>query len=486
MVQRGKHLVHKDAISIFGLGYVGLTTAVCLASKDIRVIGVDVDSHRLAKINNGQLPFHEPGLEELLIEVLMTDAFSCTKDSLTAVRDSKVSFITVGTPSNKDGSIDLEFVRSASQGIGKGLQNDDNYHLIVVKSTVIPGTTEMIVKPAIENHSKKQVGRDFGLCVNPEYLTEGAALQCMFNPDRLVIGEYDKKSGDLLESLYDLFYGMQAPPILRTNLQNAELIKYANNAFLAMKISFINQMANLCQRVPNSDVEVIAKGIGLDKRIASSFLKAGLGWGGSCFPKDLKALLQFAKIKGVSSPLTEATLLVNEIQPLNVVKLVEKLLVNLKGARIALLGLSFKPKTDDMRNAVSIRLVEELLRRRVKITAYDPVAIENARSIFRDKVEYSKSASDCLSNADCAIVVTEWSEFAELKPNDYLSKMRTPLLIDARRIYDPQEFMDRLGYFAIGLGSRLPAPEPDKPAYKLHSRRRDETVSKDEITQFLT
>jgi ADP-ribose pyrophosphatase YjhB (NUDIX family) len=290
--------------------------------------------------------------------------------------------------------------------------------------------------------------------MSPEFLAEGSALQDTFSPDRVVIGEYDKKSGDLLEALYKEFYDENVPPIIKTNLQNAELIKYASNAFLAMKISYINQIANLCQRIPDADVNAIAKGIGLDKRIGQLFLKAGLGWGGSCFPKDLKAIVKFSKSIGAALPLTEATLSINNVQPLKAVGLAEGLLGNLEGRTIAILGLSFKPGTDDMRDAVSIKIIEELLRRKAKIAVFDPAAIENAKKIFGAKLKYCKSALDAIRDADCAIVVTEWPEFSKLKPEDFTSRMRNPVLVDGRRVYNPEEFSRKLKYTAIGVGSK--------------------------------
>jgi UDPglucose 6-dehydrogenase len=452
----------KETISIFGLGYVGLTTAICFAHRGFKVIGVDVNADKVELINNGKSPFYEPKIEKILQKALEKRLLSCTQDQKKAIKDSDITFITVGTPNNPDGSINLKFVKSASESIGKTLRYKGNYHLVVVKSTVVPGTTEKLVKPSIEKQSHKRCGSDFGLCMNPEFLGEGTALHDTFNPNRIVIGEYNKKSGDILESLYKKFHSTSIPPIIRTNLQNAELIKYASNAFLAMKISFINQMANLCQRIPNADVNVIAEGIGLDKRIGPLFLKAGLGWGGSCFPKDLKALLRFSRSKGTSLPLTEGTLLINETQPLKAVKFAEKLLSNLKNKKIAILGLSFKPETDDMRNAVSTKIIKELLRRKAKIVAYDPTAMKNAKKIFGTKIEYSKSALECIRNTDCAIVVTEWPEFSKLKPEDFTSKMRKPVVIDGRRIYNPKNFSQKLKYVAIGLGSEMFQPEPDE------------------------
>lgn len=444
--------MNEDAISILGLGYVGLTLAVCFAHKGLKVVGFDVDPEKVRMINGGRSPFYEPGLEVLLGEASKKSLLSCTDNSSEALRDTAISFITVGTPSNPDGSIDLKFVKSASEIIGRGLEPKGSYHLVVVKSTVIPGTTERLVKTSIEKFSHKGCGDGFGLCVNPEFIGEGSALQDTLDPDRLVIGEHDEESGDVLEAFYEKFHAPNIPPIVRTNLQNAELIKYASNAFLAMKVSFIDQMANLCERIPDSDVEVVARGVGLDRRVGPGFLKAGLGWGGSCFPKDLRALLRFSRSKGVPLPLTEATLTINEAQPSRAVEIAEKLMVDLNGKKVAILGLSFKPGTDDMRSAVSTKVIDELLRRGTSIAVYDPAAMENAKKILGDRVEYCGSALECLIGADCAIMVTEWPELSELRPEDFISQMRRPVVIDGRRLYDPEEFSQRLRYAAIDLG----------------------------------
>ena len=441
-------------ISVMGSGYVGLTTAVGFASKGYNVIISTHDMDKVASINKGIPPFHEPGLPELLRKTVGEGNLRCVSDSETAVLDTDITFIASGTPSKPDGSIDLKYIRNAAREIGEALKKKNEYHLVVVKSTVVPGTTNDTVKFTIEKYSRKKCGSAFGLCMSPEFLAEGTALQDTFSPDRIVIGEYDKKSGDLLESLYKDFCGRKAPPIVRTNLPNAELVKYASNAFLAMKVSFINQMANLCQKIPNTDVAAIARGIGLDKRIGPLFLKAGLGLGGSCFPKDLKALLNFAKKTRTALPLTEATLSVNSVQPLKAVELAEQLLENFEGNRVAILGLSFKPGTDDMRDAVSIKIVDELLKKKARVRVYDPAAMKNARAIFGKKIRYCKSATECVKNADCAILVTEWPEFLQLKPEDFAANMRKPILIDGRHIYDPRKFSRKLRYVAIGVGAK--------------------------------
>ena len=435
-------------ISFFGLGYVGLVTSLAFASKGFIVYGYDVDKSRIESLRNKKLYIYEPGLQDLLER---SGNFIPTENYEEAVMKTNVTFITVGTPSMPDGSIDLSYVRSTAEMIGKALRKKEGYHLVVVKSTVLPGTTEEVAK-IIERESGKKVGKDFGICMNPEFLREGNAVEDIFKPDRIVIGCFDDRSGDMLEGLWREFYG-DMPPLLRTNLVNAEFIKYASNAFLSMKVSFINEVANIAQRVKGADVEVIAKGIGLDKRIGPLFLKAGLGFGGSCFPKDLTAFIKFSEKMGYDPRLLKGAKDLNDEQPYKAVELAENLIGNLNGRKIAVLGLSFKPNTDDMRDAVSIRVVNSLLKKGAQVSVYDPAAMENARRIFGDRVEYARSAVDCIRGADCAIIVTEWDEFRDLRPEDFIRNMRNPAVVDGRRIYNPREFAGKVKFSAIGLGT---------------------------------
>jgi UDPglucose 6-dehydrogenase len=434
------------------MGYVGLCTAVAFASRGYTVVASEADPEKASMISRGAPPFYEPGLDEMLVEVLRSGRFRCTTSTEKAVLDTDVTFITVGTPSKPDGSVDLSYVESSAEEIGRALSSKGSYHLVVVKSTVIPGTTENVVKPILERSSRKRCGVDFGLCVNPEFLREGSALYDTFNPDRIVIGECDERSGDVLESLYKEFYAEKMPPLLRTSPVNAELIKYANNAFLAMKVSFINTIANICERIPGADVTVVAKGIGLDKRIGSLFLNAGLGYGGSCLPKDLRALIQHSRSLGYEPKLLEAVKEVNDGQPRRAIELCKELVGELRGRRVAVLGLAFKPNTDDMRDAVSIKIVKRLLEEGARVVVYDPRAVENAKKVFGSSVEYATSVEECLRGSECAIVVTEWEEFRRLKPEDFLRLMKEPVVVDGRRIYDAELFSSRLRFAAVGLG----------------------------------
>ena len=443
----------KFSISIVGMGYVGLCTAVGFTSKGNKVIAVDNDPEKVDSINKAVSPFHEPQLNDSLQKAVKDGYLTCILDLTEAILNSEITFITVGTPCKADGSIDLQQIQDSAINIGEALNKKDDYHLVVVKSTVVPGTTENFVKPLLEKHSNKHCGSDFGLCMNPEFLREGSAIHDTFHPDRVIIGECDKKSGDTLESLYKTFYAEECPVTIRTNLSTAELIKYANNAYLATKISYINTIANICEKIPDADVNLVAKAIGLDKRISPKFLRAGLGYGGSCFPKDLKALIAFSNQSGYEPFLLQSVQTVNDDQARHTIDLLQEELGDLSGKKIAILGLSFKPNTDDMREAKSIPLIKQLLNRGAKIVAYDPVAISNAKSIFRNKIEYASSSVNCLENADGCILVTEWKEFQKLGPEDFKQHMKTPILIDSRRIYDPKQFSRKIRFKAIGLGT---------------------------------
>ncbi len=442
----------KPAISVIGAGYVGLCTAVGFASKDYSVIAVDNDPKKIAKISKGTPPFHEPQLSKLLKKGLENGNIKCLfNQTKQAVLETDLTFIAVGTPSKPDGSIDLQYIESAARDIGKALKQTSSYHVTIVKSTVIPGTTQNAVKPILEQESQRKCGKDFGLCMNPEFLRQGSAFEDTVNAHRLVIGQFDKKSGGTLGNFYKGFYDKNPPPTIRTSLATAELIKYACNSLLATKISFINMIANICEEIPGADVTTVAKAMGLDERIGPFFLDAGIGYGGSCFPKDVKALIACSKSLGYDPLILDSVENINKNQPLRAIQLCEKLVGSLKEKQIAILGLAFKPDTDDMREARAIPIIKHLLKQGAKIIAYDPVAMPVAKTIFEGKIQYATSAINCLKDTDCAIVITEWSEFKKLKPKDFIQNMKHPVLVDGRRIYNPPEFA-KIKFAAIGLG----------------------------------
>jgi len=441
-------------ISVFGLGPVGLVTAVCFARKGNHVIGIDLDLDRLEKVRRAEPPFFEPKLKEYLAETITNGAFSVLDDASANVR-SDLAYMTVGTPGTEDGGMDLTYVKNAARVIGQSLRQATRYQLVVVKSTVTPGTARTVVKPILEGESRKTAGKDFGVCSNPEFLREGNAVHDAEFPDRIIIGSEDPEAAMRLESFYKEFHGQSIPPVVRTTHENAELIKYANNAFLATKVSFINTVANIAERTPNADIKAVAAGIGLDERIGSRFLNAGVGWGGSCFPKDLKALVAFSKTLGYNPGLIDAAIRTNDQQKLRAIELARDALGSLRGKRIAILGLAFKPDTDDMREAVSISLVQGLLAEGANVTAYDPAAMQNARRIFRNTITYAEDPYDCINQADCSIIVTEWDDFKTISPNEFAKRMRSPVVIDGRRIYDPDRFIEAgIQFSAIGLGPR--------------------------------
>ena len=439
-------------VSVIGLGYVGLTFSTCLAARGFIVYGVDVDQKKRELISKGRPPIYEEGLEPLLKKAVSEGLLKITEDFKEAILESDITFICVGTPSRFDGAVDLSQVEDASRRIGKALREKEGYHLVVVRSTVPPGTTEELVGRYLESESGRCIGKDIGLCFNPEFLSEGNAIKGTMNPDRIIIGAIDERSGKLLLEFYREFYSGKLPPILLTNPVNAELIKYANNAFLAMKVSFANMFSRLCSKLKGADVAVVMKGIGMDSRICNAFLGAGLGWGGSCFPKDTRGILFYAKKLGVDLKLIRASIEINEEQIEYALELAENLIGGLRDKLIAVLGLAFKPGTDDVRESRAIKLIEKLLEKGARIRAHDPKAMENARRILGDRIEYAGSIEECLSDADLCILATEWPEYRQIN-SDLLKKyMKSPALLDCRRLYDPDQFRG-IRFAAIGLGS---------------------------------
>ncbi|WP_456394988.1 UDP-glucose dehydrogenase family protein [Thermococcus sp.] len=410
-------------VSIIGSGYVGLVTGMGFVKFGNEVIFVDIDDRKVKMINNAEPPIYEEGLEELMDE--FRGKYRATKDYHEAILNSGVTFICVGTPSREDGSIDLTYVKQAAEEIGKVLKEKDLYHVVVVKSTVLPGTTEEIVKPILEEFSGKKAFQDFGLAMNPEFLREGVALRDFLNPDRIVIGVRDEQTRRILDELYA---PIQAPKLF-TDIKTAEMIKYASNAFLATKISFANEIGNICKKLGIDSWEVF-EGVGLDHRISPHFFRTGIGWGGSCFPKDVRALISKARELGEKPLILEATVEVNERQPLKLIALLKKHIPVLENKTIGILGLAFKPNTDDVRETRAYVIIKKLLDEGAKVIAYDPQAMENFKRFYPDvgeKIRYVDSPDDVLRGTDAVLIVTEWSEFEEL---DYSGK----IVIDGRRV----------------------------------------------------
>jgi UDPglucose 6-dehydrogenase len=434
------------------MGYVGLTTAACFARRRFVTIGIDKDRGRIERLKKGEAPLHEPGLQPLVRDGLRSGSLNFSSK----IRDASsadIIFVAVGTPSRKDGSIDLSQVRGAARGLGAALRNAEEKKTVVLRSTVVPGTTSGVFIPALSERAGKRANVVF--CYNPEFMAEGRAVQDTFHPGRIVIGAKDPESWHGLASFYHHFYGFDRQKMVTTTFANAEMIKYASNAFLAMKVSFINQIANLCSETPGCDVQTVAEALGMDRRISPLFLRAGLGYGGSCFGKDMRALSAYAKRRGVELPLVDATLRMNSAQASVAVKYAEEELGGLRGKKVALLGLSFKPGTDDIREAVSLRVVDDLLEKGARVVSYDPAAKGNAQALLGDRISFAGSPEDCIEGADCAILVTEWDEFKRLTPLAFKRAMKRPLVIDGRRIYSPKEFAEAgVAFRAVGLSKR--------------------------------
>ncbi|MGA1794004.1 MAG: UDP-glucose dehydrogenase family protein [Thermoplasmatota archaeon] len=427
-------------ISIIGTGYVGLTTGIALAELGNRVVLVDVIPQKLKSIMSGKAPFYEPGLDDILKKHIREGNITTTMDTGSAVMDTDITFITVGTPSRADGSMDDTFIRSASSSIGEALRSKGPRHVVVMKSTVVPGTTSGIIKETLERSSGKKVGPDIGLAMCPEFLREGAAMHDSMHPDRVIIGCEDDATYRILE---ELFLPLDSR-FLRTSPTSAEMIKYTSNSMLATKISFANEISRICEEV-GVDVYEIMEGVGMDFRINPHFLRAGAGFGGSCFPKDVSALRSIAKGLGVRTPLLDGVMENNEIQPIHLVEACERIAGPLNGRKIAVLGLSFKPDTDDIRESRSIPLVKTLIEKGAIVTGSDPKAVENFREVFPD-IPYTTDPGEAVDGAEIVFLMTEWPEFKDL---DWTSRTHLTAVMDGRRSVDPAS-MKNVIYWSIG------------------------------------
>ncbi len=446
---------------IVGLGYVGLTTAACLASRKIRVVGIDLDENRVNRIRDGAPVLTEKGLQPILKRALGSGHLKIMTD-FSEVPRSEVTFITVGTPSREDGGIDTGYVEAAAHEIGRRLASASGYHLVVVKSTVTPGTTEGVVGPILGRESRRSLGRRIGLASNPEFLHEGSAVSETFHPEAVVIGGCDRNSSRALMRFYDYFY-RRRPTTILTTPSNAEMMKYAINAGRAVQLSFVNTIANLCTRVPGCDYDEVRKGISLVARMDDRYLGAGMGFGGSCLPKDTLALASMLRQKGVGDELIGTALDVNNGQVFEVIRMAERLCGSLEGRRVSVLGLAFKAGTDDIRGSVSIALVRALIKIGADISVFDPAAMGNAKNLFGSQVVYANAAKECLHNSECAILATGWSGFRRLKPKDFKSLMARPVVIDGRRIYDQGRYLKAgVRIATIGTGPRPETPREEK------------------------
>ena len=432
-------------VAVVGAGYVGLVSGVCLAEVGHEVVCVDLDPVKVAKIQAGEPPIHEAGLEPLLRSQL-GKRFTVTSDLAAAVRASDLTLIAVGTPF--DGQrIDLTFVRQAAAEIGAALRRKTAYHVVVVKSTVVPGTTDSVVAPILEATSGKRAGVDFGVGMNPEFLTEGQAVRDFMEPDRLVLGAADGRALESLEALYVSFNGL---PKIRTNPRTAEMIKYASNAFLATAISFSNEIANLCAALGQVDAVDVMRGLHASSYLTvhcpggspieapiTAFLYPGCGFGGSCLPKDVKALAAHGESAGVPMPLLRTVDAVNVGQPGQVLRQLERHVPSLAGLRVGVLGLAFKPDTDDVRESPAFPVIRLLLERQTTVKAFDPVAMPQARSLLGNAITYAESLDACLREVDAVVLLTRWKQF-EAVPALLRGMRSPPLLVDGRRQLDPR------------------------------------------------
>lgn len=429
-------------ICVIGTGYVGLVAGTCLAEMGNDVICVDKDKKKLAKLEKGIVPIYEPGLEELIKVNVSEGRLSFTDDLDMAVKKSLVCFIAVGTPQGDDGSADLSAVYLVAEQIAKSM---NDYKVIVDKSTVPVGTGEKVTE-IIKKHTKY----DFDVVSNPEFLKQGAAVDDFLKPDRVVIGSNSKKAAEIMQELYSPFL-RTGNPVIMMDVKSAEMTKYAANSFLAVKISYANEIANICEKV-GADVEMVRIGMCSDARIGSKFLFPGLGYGGSCFPKDVKAMIKIAQDFCCGHKLLLSADEVNKEQRnVFIRKILHKFGDNLEGKTFAIWGLAFKPKTNDMREAPAITIIEALIKHGAKVVAYDPKAMESAKEIFGDTITYAQSSYDALEGADCLLLLTEWNEFRRPDFDRVKNLLKNPIIIDGRNQYDRKRLKQRgIDYICIG------------------------------------
>lgn len=429
-------------IAVIGTGYVGLVVGTCLSEMGNDVICVDNDKNKLESLKRGIVPIFEPGLEELIKTNTKNNRLSFSDDLKSAVEKSQIIYIAVGTPQGEDGSADMKYVYAVAEEIAESM---NEYKIIVDKSTVPVGTAEALTK-----FIKSKTDVEFDIVSNPEFLKQGAAVDDFLRPDRIVLGTDSDKARDIMMNLYAPFVRNQNP-IITMDAKSAEMVKYASNSFLAVKISYANEIANLCEKV-GANADMVRLGMCADTRIGTKFLYPGLGYGGSCFPKDVKALLKTAKEHGTQCPIIQSADDTNKRQRLIFVQKITNFYANdLTGKTFAIWGLSFKPKTNDMREAPSITIINELLKRGAKVQAYDPKAFDSARIIFGDKITYVDSAYEALKNADCMLLLTEWNEFRKPDFEKIKELLKTPVIFDGRNQYNRELLLEKgFKYFSIG------------------------------------
>ncbi len=429
-------------ICVIGTGYVGLVSGACLAEFGMNLICVDSDIQKIDLLKQGKITIYEPGLDNLVAKGAKEGRLRFSSSIEEGIKSSLVIFIAIGTPSREDGSADLRFIEEAAKEIARWM---DGYKVVVMKSTVPVGTARWL-KELIQKHQPQSA--PFDIVSNPEFLREGSAIEDFMRPDRIVIGAESEQAVAIMKDIYSALYLIETPFIL-TSLESAEMIKYATNAFLATKVTFINEIANLCEKV-GADVHHVAKAMGLDGRIGKKFLHPGPGYGGSCFPKDTRALSRIAREKGYTFRILDSVIQANEDQKRRMVDKIKEMVGDLRGKRIGILGLSFKPNTNDVRESSSIAIIRGLLEMEAKVKTFDPAAMEEAKAILPE-VEYGKDAYDVASGADALVLATEWNQFRRLDLLRIKALLKEPIFIDLRNVYDPAH-MKRLGFRYCGVG----------------------------------
>lgn len=433
-------------IAVIGTGYVGLVTGVSLSEIGHSVTCIDVDPEKVKTLNSGKPTIYEPGLEELMQKNMAAGRLKFTAEHKMGLSDAEVIYIAVGTPQRPDGAANLDYVEQASRDIAKTI----NSNVVVVIKSTVPVGTNLHIKKFI--NSLTEDGIQVNIASNPEFLREGSAVKDTFHGDRIVIGAEDEKTANILAKINEPFH----IPMIKTDISSAEMIKYASNAFLATKISFINEIANICESL-GANVEEVSKGMGLDHRIGPDFLRAGIGYGGSCFPKDTNALVQLAGNNDHDFNLLKSVIEVNNKQQILMIEKMTQRFGQLKGRKVAVLGLAFKPNTDDLRESPSLVMIPKLRELGAEITAYDPIAIENAKRKFGDTIEYTDSLKEAIKEADCAVILTDWQDVRNFGFSDYEKYMKTPIIFDGRNCYALSNVQKtKLEYYSIGRPGHQP------------------------------
>jgi UDPglucose 6-dehydrogenase len=436
-------------IAVVGTGYVGLVTGTCFAETGNDVICIDIDKSKVDKLTNGEITIYEPGLEKLFLRNLREERLHFTTNLAEGIKDALIIFLALPTPPGEDGSADLKYILGVAGDLGKIL---DDYKIIIDKSTVPVGTAEKVTRAIAANYSG-----EFDVVSNPEFLREGVAVEDFMKPDRVVIGTSSERAKKILIDLYSPFV-RQGNPILFMDERSAELTKYAANSFLATKISFMNEIAQLCERI-GADVDMVRRGIGSDERIGKRFLFPGIGYGGSCFPKDVQALSKSSREAGYDFKILNSVMEVNESQKLHLLPKIKKYFRdNLKGKKFALWGLAFKPNTDDIREAPALYMIESLLREGAEISAYDPEAMNNVRNLFGDKISYAENQYDCLEGADALIIATEWNEFRTPNFLKIVTALKNKVIFDGRNLFETNAIKE-LGFYYESIGREVAAPD---------------------------